>query len=153
MNTHSTLMMRALEGTLSGDEAREFEQMLEKDPGLRTRYEGLRRLEQTMQASAADAFGPGFADRVMERLGTQRTAERFPVLGDMLASLFARVAPVALGLAVIVGAYNVTTSTAEDQSTLEAALGLPDVSVGSAWESALASYETYPDEYERTVEK
>lgn len=152
MKTHSTLMMRALEENLSGDEAREFEHMLENNPELRTRYEKLRHLGQTMQASAADSFGPGFADRVMEQLGAQR-AERFPAVGDMLASLFARVAPVALGLAAIVGAYNVTTSTAEDQSAIEAALGLPDVSVSSAWESALASYETYPDEYEHTVDK
>ncbi len=138
------LIMQALEGTLSNEETQEFERLLENNPEVRTAYQNVQRISEGLQRTAADSFAPSFADRVMQGLAPQQ-AERFASLGDMLASLFARFAPVALGLVVILGVYNVTTSSVEDQSPIEAALGLPEVSVNSAWESALASFDSYAD--------
>ena len=134
------LMMRALENTLSTEEGREFERLLEADPEVRAQFEQLKRLGSRLQTTATDSFGPGFADRVMERIG-ERGVERFASLGDMLGPLFMRITPAALALTAILGVYNVTTSSVDGQSAIEAALGLPEVSVSLAWESTLTSFE------------
>ena len=135
------LLLRALSNELSESEEQEFQKKLEGDGDLRAEYERLTLLSGMITASAHNAFGPSFADRVVEKLGSSSGTERFTI-GDVLGSLFARLAPIALGITIALGAYNITTSHA-DQSTLEAALGLQPVTVEAGYDAALNDIMSY----------
>lgn len=139
MNRRRNLMMRALENdALSADEHNELRALVAADPAAREEMMELHALAAAARAAARHSFGPGFADRVLERLA-RRVESRFPSFADMLAPLFYRVAGGALFLALAIGGYNVVASSGPDQTPIEAALGLPSVTVESAYESAFGS--------------
>lgn len=141
MNRQRSLMMRALSGDvheLSADEQKELQALVDADPEAREELRRARRLAGAVSLSTRRSFGPSFADRVVERLA-QKVESRFASFSDMLAPLFYRVAGAALALTLAIGVYNVVAASGPDQTPIEAALGLPSVTVESAYESALGS--------------
>lgn len=130
--------MRAVSNELSAGELNEFHRLLENDPAARQEYRRMKRLAGAVGTSARRSFGPGFSDRVMERLGRKSERRQYS-FADLLAPMFYRVAGAALAIAVTIGVYNVTLSSGADQSPIEAALGLPSTTVESAYDAALRS--------------
>jgi hypothetical protein len=92
---------------------------------------GHRGIEAALRASRADGFAPGFAWRVMRRL---REAEANPAdaLARALQRYLARLAPVAAVLAALLAIHNLRAADAR-QPTLDAALGLPAVTIDAAY--------------------
>lgn len=135
------LLLQALEGTLNPQESAAFAERRRTEPALQEEYDRMRRLDVVVADAASTSFGPSFADRVMQRM-TDRARERADLFGDLLSTWFARIAPVAAGLAVVLGVYNVAFLQNEDQSAIEAALGLPSVTVASAYDSQLTPFDT-----------
>jgi len=141
-NNDRDVIIRALGGNLTESQEKEFRTRYEADAEFRASCDRMRRVGEMVAEAAPTSFGPSFADRVVERMA-DRVGKRTATLSDMLAPLFARIAPVAVGLAIVLGVYNVVTLKGADQSPIEAALGLPTVTVASAYESQLTPLMTY----------
>lgn len=141
MTHRKKLMVRSLTGganELSADEQKELQALLSADENAREEFLNMNELVSVVSTSARRSFGPNFADRVVEQLA-RRVESRFPSFADLLAPLFYRVAGAGLALTLAIGAYNVVVVSGTDQTPLEAALGLPSVTVEAAYESALGS--------------
>lgn len=83
--------------------------------------------ERLVRTHARRSFGPGFADRVMERVAEDATSL-------VLLPQFWRLATAAVTLTLLLIGYSVLwTEAAEGQSFMEAALGLEPVSLESAY--------------------
>ena len=87
------------------------------------------RVGRALSQGAVRAFGPGFGDRVMTRLGSSRVA---PLNGG-LERWFVRLVPVALAAAAVLAAINLRHGGA-GQTKVEAMLGLPVVTLAAAYE-------------------
>lgn len=68
MTTDRDLLLRALEGALTDDEATALEQRLASEPDLRAEFSSLKAMTNVLTQSRATAFAPGFADRVMAKV-------------------------------------------------------------------------------------
>ena len=80
-----------------------------------------------VHAHARRSFGPGFADRVMERVGEETSSL-------VLLPQFWRLATAAAALTLLLIGYSVLwTEPMDGQSFMEAALGLEPVSIESAY--------------------
>jgi hypothetical protein len=85
------------------------------------------RWQRALQGNRASAFEPGFADRVMARV----RAESEPAgLGAVLQRQFLRLAPAAFALLLMFSMRNLLSS---DRRDLNAALGLPTVTLEAAY--------------------
>ncbi|MFH1011343.1 MAG: hypothetical protein V1784_08955 [bacterium] len=122
------LLRRALDGELTAEDEQRFATLLEKSPALRLEWERLRRLRALVKESREDSFGPFFSSRVMNRIHSSEAEDSF---AQALAWLFRRVAVAAIVLIVALTAYNISSQQARGnhRSPLEAALGLPPVTV------------------------
>ncbi|PEN12678.1 hypothetical protein CRI94_14285 [Longibacter salinarum] len=123
-----TRLLCYLTGDLSAEETDRLETRLANDPELRARLDRLRALKHTMQ-SPQRRFDSGFAGRVMDRL---READPVPAFDRALQTIFLRLAVVVLLMIGGIGSYNVATNDDASASAVEAALGLPDVTLTAA---------------------
>jgi anti-sigma factor RsiW len=126
-------LLRYLAGEMSPDEERRLEQSLAADASLRERLNELRALQHTVE-SAEGRFDDGFAARVMDRVRDARPVASFD---EALQAAFLRVAMAALLLIVSLGGYNVATTDEPTGSAVEAALALPDATLGAAAHDSL----------------
>lgn len=78
-------------------------------------------------APLTDRFHAGFADRVMSRL------EREESLGRGLQLVFTRLAPLAAAAAIVIAVLNLRGTPASGQSLVSRAIGLPAVTLASAY--------------------
>ncbi|MCB0711432.1 MAG: hypothetical protein KDD67_03790 [Ignavibacteriae bacterium] len=129
------LLLRSLSNELSEREVEELNRLLRDDAEIQAEYDNLVKTENILADARYESFGPSFADRVMERLGKKEESWQFS-LSDALASLFTRIAPIAVAVALVLGIYNITASNSTE-SPIEAALGLHPVTVDAAYETAL----------------
>jgi anti-sigma factor RsiW len=122
------LLQRALDGVLTAEEEQRLAILLEEFPALRLELERARQLRALVKESREDSFGPFFGSRVMSRIRSSAGKESFT---QALAWLFRRVAVAAVVLIVALTAYNISIQQAlgNHRSPLEAALGLPPVTV------------------------
>ncbi|MFQ5569221.1 MAG: hypothetical protein ACE5G0_06075 [Rhodothermales bacterium] len=145
--THERLL-RLLQGELTPGEEAQVRQELARSSALRAELEEIRALQgllqTTVRASTEDALRPFFADRVMRRLrpAAQRLADSASE-EEFFGVLLRLFRPVALaGLLIILGfaAYNVTQSDGYESqpSTTEAVLGLPPMTLATAYEFDLS---------------
>ncbi|WP_457653366.1 anti-sigma factor family protein [Rhodocaloribacter sp.] len=142
-------MLRRLEGRMTPEEARRWERRVAASPELRARADEWRALQSllrtTVRESSEEALRPFFADRLMRRLRPPAAARA----EAFAASLTAFFRPVALAglliIAMLVG-YNVSSYAYEaEPSPTEAVLGLPPVTLATAFDSAYdPDYETLP---------
>jgi hypothetical protein len=86
----------------------------------------LPRIEAVLRAQRADAFAPGFSDRVMARLAR---APRL-TLGTSMQRYFAWMTPALVAAILLLAVLNMR---AAGQTGVGAALGLPQVSVAVAY--------------------
>ena len=124
------LIERHLDGALSPDEASDLAQRCLADPELRQDLADEARMRALLRRSSDFRFRPGFAGRVLARLGEQDAAEPAPALSlaAALARLFPRVAVPALTAAVLLMLANWRAATAA-ASVVDALIGLPAQSV------------------------
>lgn len=130
------LLLRATSGPLSEVEREQLQRLLECAPEARGEMERIERMDAIVARAAENAFAPGFADKVMRTLAAGY-AEQAPSVVEMLRWIFARVAPAALALAMVIALYNIVTLPGSRRTPIEAALGLPKVSFLAAYESAI----------------
>lgn len=126
-------LLRYLAGEMPADDERRLEQSLAADASLRERLDELRALQHTVQ-SADRRFDDGFAARVMDRV---RDAAPIASFDEALQAAFLRVAMITLLLIVSLGGYNVATADETTGSAVEAALALPDATLGAAAHDSL----------------
>ncbi|HEX3928927.1 MAG TPA: hypothetical protein VHW65_13100 [Gemmatimonadales bacterium] len=86
-------------------------------------------LQQRLADLRVTAFAPGFADRVMRRM----RIEPLPSLGAVLQRYFAILAPVAVAAILLIAVRNVRAANTTDSTIVAAALGLPPVTLASAY--------------------
>ncbi len=142
-------LLRLLEGTLTPEEQARLRQEVARSPALRAELEALKALRgllpTTVHASSERALAPFFADRLMRRLAPapQRLAAPTPdeEFFGLLWGLFRPVAVVGLLLIFGFATYNVTLSGDYEAqaSTTEAVLGLPPVTLATAYELDLST--------------
>jgi len=137
-------LLQFLQGELTPEEEIRLQRELARLPALRDELAALETLQQllrtTFQASSARALKPFFADRVMRRLAS--AARRLPVPSpeeEVFSLLLRLFRPVAIAGALIIlgfATYNVTLAGAYDTqpSTTEAVLGLPPVTLATAYD-------------------
>jgi hypothetical protein len=89
-------------------------------------------LSSVVRDAAPVAFAPGFGDRVRARLA----AERAQTLPHALERQFLKIVPLAAAAALLLAAYNWWGARASSASALDAALGLPQVTIASAYASS-----------------
>lgn len=89
-----------------------------------------REVASMLQASRADRFAPGFADRVMARMEVRGAA---PVLRleRSLGRTFLWVAPMALAATLVLAVLNMRST---GSTSLEGALGLPKVTLSAVYQ-------------------
>jgi hypothetical protein len=132
------LFRRALDDSLSQADSERLRRLLEISPDLQREMNQRIRLRETMgrvvRASAVDAAPPFFADRVMRRLTPARSLEED--YANALSWLFRRVAVACVLIVTGIAAYNVANSAryTPDQSTIEAVLALPPVTLYAAYD-------------------
>lgn len=139
--TDTDRLLALLDGTLAPADAEALRRRLDAEPNLRAELEALRGLRgllrTTVRADAEVATRPFLADRVMRRLAApvRRLSPEEELLGGLLR-LFRPVAVAGLLLILALAAYNVTLATGyvAAPSTAEAVLGLPPVSLTTAYD-------------------
>jgi len=140
---NSDRLLRLMDGTLTAFEEEAVRREMASSPELRGEYERLSTMRDILRVSveedARNALQPFFTERLLRKLKpTGSTME-----SDFLASLSALFRPViAAGLVIIVAllAYNVMTVSYEaDQSATEVALGLPPVTLATAYDLDLGT--------------
>lgn len=142
-------LLRLLDGALAPEEEARLRQELERSPALRAELEALQALQgllqTTVRASSERALQPFFADHLMRRLtpAPQRLAATTPdeEFFGLLLRLFRPVAVAGLLLVLGFATYNVTVSGEYEAqtSTTEAVLGLPPVSLATAYDLDLST--------------
>ncbi|GIV61966.1 MAG: hypothetical protein KatS3mg044_0832 [Rhodothermaceae bacterium] len=150
MTKHDTeQMLRWLEGAMTPDERADWERRLAASPALRQDCERLRALRDTLRATvredAREALRPFFTDRLMKRLQPPAPPRRDDIFAEALAALFRPVLVASMALILLLAAYNVTHGVEDaERSPAEAVLGLPPVTLTSAYELELSSAEINP---------
>ena len=138
-----------LDGTLPPDEEARLRDDLARSPELRAELDEVKALRgllrTTVRASSEQALKPFFADRLMRRMAPtpQRLAADAPD-EELFGSLLRLFRPIAVtGLLIVLGfaAYNVTLSGEyeAEASTTEAVLGLPPVTLATAYDLDLST--------------
>jgi hypothetical protein len=89
------------------------------------------RVEAMLRDARQDAFAPGFAYRVMRRVRDERQAPGAAFAAAMQRQ-FLRLAPLAAAALVALAGWNLRSADAR-QTPVEAALGLPAVTLDAAW--------------------
>jgi hypothetical protein len=82
-----------------------------------------------VRAARRDRFAPGFADRVMDRLRETTVLS----LGARMQRPFRWLVPAAVAAILFLGFLNIRAAGATGVGTLDAALGLPHVTLSSAY--------------------
>lgn len=94
--------------------------------------ESQRKLAAELRAARITSFGPGFVERVMQRL--PEAPAPVIVLDSALRRQFRRLVPLAAAVMIGLAAHNLILSPAGvGQSTIEAALGLEPVTLDVAY--------------------
>ena len=147
-------LLGLLQGALTPEEEARLQQEVARSPALRTELEALKALQgllqTTVRASSERAIEPFFADRLMRQLAPapQRLAATTPdeEFFGFLLRLFRPVAVAGLLLILGFATYNVTLSGDYEAqaSTTEAVLGLPPVTLATAYDLNLST--TLPTE-------
>ncbi len=130
------LALRSMAGELSAEEAEAFELRRQEE---RHFDHACRQIEMTgrfLAGSGYQSFGVSFADRLMEGLERPGAEPQEGRVAEILIGLFARIAPVVLVAAVILGGYNFTTAE-EGLSPIEATLGFEPVDLAGGYASML----------------
>ena len=83
-------------------------------------------LEPLLRAARADAFAPGFADRVLRRVGERQD------VSTVLARQFVRLVPAVLAASLALAATNWWHARDSAASPLAGAIGLPGATVAAA---------------------
>ncbi len=94
---------------------------MQHEPATEARLEELRRLARPAR------FAPGFADRVMERLGRPAT------LADAMQAVLLRLAPLAAAAALVLAAANVEGSRGSGGTFLDRVQSLRPVELASPY--------------------
>lgn len=135
------LLVRYLTGDLADNRRADVEKRLDDDPALREALEHLAAVHRMVEQAPAASFDSGFADRVVKRVRS-RSGAPLGLAYDTLRTLFLRVALAALLVIGGLGSYNAVRyqDVGATTSAVEAALGLPDVTYGSAVAADLAGW-------------
>ena len=122
-------LLRELEGALSADERREFEELLRKRPDLAVKRRRWRRIVEESALARMATFRPMFTDRVMVRIREARLGE--DSMYRHLRWMFARVATAGVALALVLGVYNAVDSPEFSETVIETMFGMPTPSLES----------------------
>jgi len=137
-------LLRFIADELPSDEHARLEARLADDPVLEEEARTLAAVRAAVTEHTDAAFDEGFSGRVLQRLPAATEAPQAAQrLYEALQSAFLRLAIVVVVLTVGIGLYNASLypHAGTPRSFVEAAVGLPDVSL----ESALV-YDDRPDE-------
>lgn len=122
------LLYRSFDDTLSDDEREELSQALAASADLRNEQMRIKAMRKVVGQQAAASFKPFFSSRVMRRIKTQKT--QFEEFVSSLMWSFRLIGLVG-GLAVVLLiAHN---SFQGKSLTLDAILGLPQLSLDETW--------------------
>ena len=130
------LALRSIAGELSAEESAEFSRRREKDPALDRACRELEGTTRLLAGTGHESFGVSFADRLMERLDDRGSVAADGDFAAMMTRLFARLAPIGVAAAVILGGYNLVTAE-EGLTPLEATIGLEPVDIAESYSMML----------------
>ncbi len=124
------LLIRYRDGELPEADMAAVRTRLSTDPELQASLSWIEKVSAAVERTAAPAFEPFFATRVMARIRAESTSVS-DLRYEALRWMFARVAVVSLVIVVALGAYS-AIGGAYSGTVIEAMLGLPEVTLESA---------------------
>lgn len=136
-NKDRKLLSRFLEGELSSREESRLRRLLAESPEASEELRKLKAVQHLVSSSTTPTFSPGFADRVMARVASERLAKATNgrTLADSLAPAFYRVAVAGTAAVIALGALGLVQGADDTgQSAVEIMLGLPAYTFESAYE-------------------
>ena len=138
-NREELLIEKAIDGTLSTEEAEAFETMIQERPELADRVRREAELHGVLRAAAPDRFAPFFDQKVMRRIaeagrsGAEVAAQQ---IEESLAFVFRRLAVPAVAVCLLLAVTNVyqaqTGPFGSELSVAEAMFGLPPTGLEAA---------------------
>lgn len=126
------LLLKASLDEMTPDESQRLRDLLARDPEAKSELERLRGIGSLVARTPEASFEPFFANRVMQRLSTERETSA-TALADNLARMFYRLAPAAVMLAIVLFAFGAVNRSDDSQSLIESALGLQTVTLDEAF--------------------
>lgn len=133
------LIEKAIDGTLSAEEAEAFEVLAQERPALADRVRRETELHGVLRAAAPDRFTPFFDQKVMRRLaeagrsGAEAAAQQ---IEESLAFVFRRLAVPAVAACLLLAVTNVYQAQSgpfgSELSVAEAMFGLPPTGLEAA---------------------
>lgn len=140
----TTYLLAYIHDEMDPTEREAFEHEILSKPEIAEEISRLEKLQYAMQSAVAasneSALKPFFEERLMRRLESESASFRERLFEDEffvgLSSLFRPVAFAGLLLAILLAGYNVSQETYEEgsQTTTEAVLALPPISLATAYE-------------------
>jgi hypothetical protein len=131
------LLYESFDRQLSGEERHLLDRAREEAKELRREEEQIRRQRRLLASGDPPSFAPGFADRVLARLGEEK--KRFAandLFYETLTTVFRRVALAAAALALVMVSYNIIRT---GSVSVSGALAMAHMDM----ESSIAMYSTF----------
>lgn len=129
MNDHE-LLIRFVDGELTGEERARVERRLREEPELAASCDRLRSTVDALRDAVPDSFGPFFATRVLASIRARENVSA-ESLYDALRWTFVRVAVACLVLAAGISVYS-AIGGGYGGTVVEAMLGLPEATLQTA---------------------
>jgi anti-sigma factor RsiW len=130
------LLYKSFDHELSLEEQQSLDEALAASRELREEKARIESMRDTVSAAAADSFGASFAERVMQRIETEkRNASRSEIFFESLVRVFRPVAAAAMIVLIAMAVYNMSVN---DSVSLTGALGQPDVTLDQVLDPATA---------------
>ena len=126
------LVERAIDGTLSPGQAREFDRLASEQPELRARVEQERKLHHAMRRMTAGRFAPFFDQKIIQRLSQESVSLAEPATGQLaenLGFMFRRLAAPMVMACLVLAVINIYQAQlgpfGAELSIVDAMFGLP----------------------------
>ncbi len=137
-NDRKEQLLRLMDDTLTPTEETTLRREIQACPALRAELDELSSLRslltETVSADAETALRPFFSERLIRRLRPVEPVAEADLV-SLLATLFRPIAVASLIIIVALFTYNIlTVSYAADQSATEKVLGLPPVTLATAYD-------------------
>lgn len=103
------LLYKSFDASLTPNEQEELERALIDSEQLREEKEKLTQMRESISSTAKNSFNPFFANRVMQRITSQKKESNEELFFESLISLFRPMAIAAVLLVVVLTSYNLVT--------------------------------------------
>ena len=129
MDHKQNLIEKALDGSLSAKEQKEYNSILANEAEFAAQVNRRAKVGALVQANSSDSFSAFFVDRVMKDIASGDLQQSPDSLVQSLLWTFKRVAFASAFVAVALLSFNTLSSEDTNQSLVEMAFDIPAISI------------------------